>query len=208
MSSILEALRELEGAKPPSSRSRVAWAGGGEERPPLRRAAEALGIVAFGLGLGAAGFGLVLWLGAPDAPEPATPPAVASATAAGTTVAQAPHAASRPALAPAAPAPPIPAWLARMGPPRGRVDAEVGAHAAGTETRADEQTSVGAPGLALVDVRYAESRGQRTATLRIDGSPVVLREGESAHGIEVQLVTRDGAYVRRGAEVLMLERPR
>jgi len=33
---------------------------------------------------------------------------------------------------------------------------------------------------------------------------VTLREHESAHGIEVQLIQPDGVYVRRGAEVFML----
>jgi len=58
--------------------------------------------------------------------------------------------------------------------------------------------------MSLVRVHYSESRSERTATLRIDGSAVVLHEGETVQGIELQLVTADGAYVRRGGEVLML----
>ena len=197
MSSILEALKELEGSKPSSRRSRVAWAtASAEERTPLGRAAEVLGIVAFGLVLGGVGFGLVLWLGAPSGPTPATAPAPVAA--------QAPIAApaAPQALAPTPPAPPVPAWLARMGAPRGQV-------AEGDEVapvpRADEPAAPRAARLSLVGVRYGESRADRSATLRIDGSPVVLQEGDTAHGIELQLVTPSGAYVRRGNEVLMLE---
>jgi hypothetical protein len=61
-----------------------------------------------------------------------------------------------------------------------------------------------AVGLSLVRVNYSESRSERTATLRIDGSAIVIHEGETVQGIELQLVTAEGAYVRRGGEVLML----
>ena len=201
MSSILEALRELEGTKPSAQRSRVAWASGeAEERSPMRRAAELLGIVAFGLALGGVGFGLILWLGSPDTPT-ATPPTAASTTQ--TTPGPTPPAS--PALTPAAPAPPVPGWLARMGPPRGRV---AGGDDAAPASSAGESAAPRAAGLSLVSVRYGDSRGARTATLRIDGSPVVLHEGETVSGVELQLVTPTGAYVRRGGEVLMLESSR
>jgi len=201
VSSILEALRELEGTKPSAQRSRVAWASGeAEERSPMRRAAEVLGIVAFGLALGGVGFGLILWLGSPDTPT-ATPPTAASTTQ--TTPGPTPPAS--PALTPAAPAPPVPGWLARMGPPRGRV---AGGDDAASASSTGESAAPRAAGLSLVSVRYGDSRGARTATLRIDGSPVVLHEGETVSGIELQLVTPTGAYVRRGGEVLMLESSR
>jgi hypothetical protein len=201
VSSILEALRELEGTKPSSQRNRVAWASGeGEERSAVRRAAELLGIVAFGLGLGGAAFALFVWLGAPSEPEA---PASASVTA------PAPHStpasAARQALAPAAPAPPAPGWLARMGAPRGHVD---GGDDVRGGTPADAPVAPRAAGLRLVRIQHAESRSERSATLQIDGDAVVLHEGDTAHGIELQLVTPTGAYVRRGGEVLMLEPPR
>ena len=194
MSSILEALRELEGTKPKAQRSRVAWASGAEERSPMRRAAEILGIVAFGLLLGGVGFALIVGLGPSDAPKASTPTVAATAPI--------PAPAAPPALAAAAPAPPVPGWLARMGPPRGRVD---GGDDAASASSAEAPGAQRAAGLSLVSVRYGDSRGARTATLRIDGSPIVLHEGETASGIELQLVTPTGAYVRRGGEVLMLE---
>jgi len=194
VSSILEALKELEGSKPSSHRSRAAWAAGApEERPPLRHAAEVFGVVAFGLGLGAAGFALVLWLGSASESEPAAGAPSAPAV-------RPEAAAASPALPPAAAAPSVPPWLARMGPPRGRVEGD-------DRPAATEQATADAPraaGLSLVRVHYSESRSERTATLRIDGSAVVLHEGETVQGIEIQLVTAEGAYVRRGGEVLML----
>ena len=196
MSSILEALKELEGSKPSSHRSRAAWAAGApEEWPPLRRAAEVFGVVAFGLGLGAAGFALVLWLGSGAESEPA-----AGAPSVPAHVQRPEPGAAAPALPPAAAAPSVPPWLARMGPPRGRVEGD-------DQPAAAEQATADAPraaGLSLVRVHYSESRSERTATLRIDGSAIILHEGETAQGIELQLVTAEGAYVRRGGEVLML----
>ena len=197
MSSILEALRELEGTKPSSQRSRAAWASGeAEDRSPLRRAAELAGIVAFGLVLGGAAFALFVWFGAAGEPEAQAPTAATSSAHD-----QAPAPAAPQVLAPAAPAPAVPAWLARMGPPRGRVDGE---EADRSGPRAEAPGTPRAVGLSLVGVHYGESRAERSATLRIDGSPVVLHEGDTAYGIELQLVTPRGAYVRRGGEVLML----
>ena len=191
MSSILEALRELEGTKPSSQRSRAAWAAGDtEERPPMRRAAELFGIVAFGLAIGGAGFTAILWLW-PSGGTTSGPQAPATSAAA-----------AKPGAASATPASPAPAWLGRMGPPRGRVD---GAESTRSEGTGDASAAPRGAGLSLVGVRYDESRAGRSATLRIDGSQIVLQEGESAHGIELQLVTPTGAYVRRGGEVLMLE---
>jgi hypothetical protein len=197
VSSILEALRELEGTKPSAERSRVAWAAGeAEERTSTRRAAELLGIVAFGLALGGIGFAAIVWLGSPGAPAPPAPAASAPS-------AREPAPAAAPALAPAAPAPPVPGWLTRMGPPKGRV--EGGDDARSASSAVESAAAPRAAGLSLVSVHHGNSRGTRTATLRIDGSPVVLHEGETAYGIELQLVTPAGAYVRRGGEVLMLE---
>ena len=193
MSSILEALRELEGTKPSSQRSRAAWAAGEtEERPPLRRAAELLGIVAFGLAIGGAGFTAFLFLGSPGETEQA--PAAPAGRAIGASGALPARAHS--------PTAPAPSWLDRMGPPRGRVD---GAESTRSTGSGDAAATPRGTGLSLVSVRYDDSRAGRSATLRIDGSPVVLHEGEIAHGIELQLVTPTGAYVRRGGEVLMLE---
>jgi len=51
-------------------------------------------------------------------------------------------------------------------------------------------------------VAYAPAPEKRSATLAIDGAPgVTLRQGESARGIEVQLILRDQVYLRYGGDV-------
>lgn len=195
MSSILEALRELEGSKPAAARSRAAWPGAPDEPAPAwRRAAELLGIVVVGLVVGGAGFGLVAWLGGPAEAPPAA--GVAEPPAA---VAPAPE--PPPALAATPPAQSAtPEWLARLGPPQARVGT--------TPDEVDRRppTTAGrATGLTLLAVIWDDRRAARAVTLRIGGERVTLHEGEEALGVEVQLITREGAYVRRGAEVFMLE---
>ena len=41
--------------------------------------------------------------------------------------------------------------------------------------------------------------------MRVGGTLVTLREGQSAHGVEVQLILPGSVYVRRGAEITVLE---
>ena len=70
----------------------------------------------------------------------------------------------------------------------------------------DAETPASAPGqLEVAAIDYSPDAARRAVTLRLNGASVVtLREHESAHGIEVQLIQPDGVYVRRGAEVFML----
>src|SRR5213078_2309472 len=115
VSSILEALRELEASKAPAAPGTGAWT---EERSRSRSALETIGIVAGGLAVGAAAFALVIWLAGSAFRDPAEPPsgaASATGTAPGTDTA--PAAPSPQAAEPAAP----PAWLGRAEPPRARV---------------------------------------------------------------------------------------
>ena len=53
----------------------------------------------------------------------------------------------------------------------------------------------------LRSIGYVTAPEKRTATLTIDGAPVTLRQGESASGIEVQLILREAVYVRHGPDV-------
>jgi len=63
--------------------------------------------------------------------------------------------------------------------------------------------------LEVAAIDYSPDVTRRAVTLRMNGAGVItLRERESAHGIEVQLIQPDGVYVRRGAEVFMLAAPR
>ena len=219
MSSILEALRELERRRPPATQSAAAPA-----EPPsnVNRAVATLGIGAIGLVVGALVLILSIWISslvratAPPAPPAPAPPAQAPAPPA-----QAP---APPAQAPAddaqAPAPSHLAWLDKVDPPRARIDGRAPAaperparSLAGRQERvmaeppaSDTETPASAPGqLEVAAIDYSPDAARRAVTLRLNGASVVtLREHESAHGIEVQLIQPDGVYVRRGAEVFML----
>ena len=212
MSSILEALRELERRRPPATQSAAAPA-----EPPsnVNRAVATLGIGAIGLVVGALVLILSIWISslvratAPPAPPAPAPPAQAPAP---------------PAQAPAddaqAPAPSHLAWLDKVDPPRARIDGRAPAaperparSLAGRQDRvmaeppaSDAETPASAPGqLEVATIDYSPDAARRAVTLRLNGASVVtLREHESAHGIEVQLIQPDGVYVRRGAEVFML----
>jgi hypothetical protein len=159
---------------------------------------------------------LIVWLtGAPsDTPEPGAG-SVAPDAAARTAAVPAPVVpAPAPALAAAA-APPMaapPAWLGRAERPH----AEVGPAASpATEVAMSRPPSTGsAPAreaapvhggsLAIHAINYtAETRG-RTVTLSVGGRTVTLHEGQSAAGVEVQLILPEAVYVRQGNEVVML----
>jgi len=64
------------------------------------------------------------------------------------------------------------------------------------------------PGTSTVRVQsigYSQAEGKRTVTLAVDGgSAVTLHQGESAGGVEVQLILPEAVYVRRGADVFAL----
>jgi len=201
MSSILEALRELEAHRPQATPSVTAPA---EPPSPVNRAVATVGVGAIGLVIGALALLLCVWIAglvrvteSHEGPPPGNAPRASSA------------AAPPPAAAGLA-------WLQRADPPRARVGP--GAPAA-TERQdramAERPASTpaapaSAPGqLEVVAIDYAPDTARRTVTLRLDGASVVtLREHESARGIEVQLIQADGVYVRRGAEVFVLPRPR
>jgi hypothetical protein len=113
---------------------------------------------------------------AADAPPAARPPRANERSAA---VVAEPVAAARPAKRPVQEAP----------PPR---------HAA-----LGDEAPAAAPGVEVRAIDYHED-GDRSVTLRIAGSPSVrLREGESAQGIDVQLIKPDLVYLRRGGSIFV-----
>jgi hypothetical protein len=144
----------------------------------------------------------------PPLPVPVTPPAAApamrhdepprarverrsSARPAASAVPAAPPApVTAPPPAPAVPNPePGPQAAAAPAPP------VVASAASGSE-----------PVVRLRSIGYGDASDRRTATLAIDGAqPVTLRQGESASGIEVQLILRDSVYVRHGPDVFAVE---
>src|SRR5207302_1613809 len=59
--------------------------------------------------------------------------------------------------------------------------------------------------VAVSAISYSPDVGRRRVTMRVGGTLVTLREGQSVHGVEVQLILPGSVYVRRGAEITVLE---
>ena len=191
MSSILEALRELEGRRPPTTQSIAIPA---EQPTAVNRTTQVVGIVSIGLVLGALAFLLFLAIsGALRAFASRERPA--------------------PIVSAEAPAPSRarPAWLETADPPRARVErtaAEPARPVAERPVRAARADGAGSSAIEVADIDYSPDAARRVATLRLDGAVVRLHERQSEQGIEVQSIQPDGVYVRRGADVFMLAPPR
>jgi len=54
-------------------------------------------------------------------------------------------------------------------------------------------------------ISYSPDSRRRSVTLRVGGTLATLREGQSMHGVEVQLILPGSVYVRRGGDVVVLE---
>jgi len=69
-------------------------------------------------------------------------------------------------------------------------------------------SSGGEPRVEVKSIAYAKGRSMRAVTLQIDGArPVTLHEGESAGGVEVQLILPETIYLRHGANIYAVGRP-
>jgi len=203
VSSILEALRELEGERPPATRRELPPA----EKPPsvTRRATGALIPVMGGLAVGVVAFGLYAW-----GPRLVVPPTSSEPAA---------RVAAPPADAGTAERP---TWLDKADAPRARVNRGVtpapaperaaartpaeaaSADAAPAEPHEEPRASSSGGQVAVESISYSENPGARVATIRFKGRRVTLREREAIDGIEVQLIMPNGVYVQRGAETYML----
>ena len=65
------------------------------------------------------------------------------------------------------------------------------------------------PRIQVGAIRYSQAPPERTVTLAIDGgTPLTLHQGESTGDLEVQLILPDGVYVRRGGHVWMVSADR
>jgi hypothetical protein len=217
VSSILEALRELEGERPPASRRDI------PPPEPPRKARKALGAfipIIGGLAVGMVVFGLWAW--GPNLVPTAPPPASSPGPVAGATASA------------AAPAADHPTWLDTAEPPRARVTrgatpppAPEPERSAAVERPAppppprrpttaddegsprpadDEPPAARSSGgqVAVESVAYATDAGARVATIRYHGRRVTLRQRETIGDIEVQLIMPNGVYVQRGGEVFLL----
>jgi hypothetical protein len=215
MSSILEALKELEG-----DRARVSKKATSVVDAPHapERSLGALIPLSGGLAIGIVAFGLYAW-GPRFAASPPAPPPVPSAGAAADTKAP----------------PRSPEWLERAEPPRARVAplADAPSPPRPATPAAEAPTSDGAAKAAAPPTpkaaaapKAAATRGagdrqvqleglgfsahtyQRTVTLLVDDRRATLHQGEALGGVEVQLIMADGVYLQRGSEVFFVSWPR
>ena len=208
MSSILEALRELEARRPATTRSVAAPSA---PPNPVNRGIETVGIAAIGLVVGGLVFAFATalwWL------VPATASRLAATAPPRSPSVEKPQAATN--VSPAATNTPPgarPAWLDAAEPPRAKIAqtaqaAQTAAAPAPREPASERGRTAGTRGPGSVEVTsiaYSADPGSRAVTLSVDGGQLVtLHERTSAHGIEVQLIERDGVYVRRGGEVIRL----
>jgi hypothetical protein len=194
VSSILDALQELETGAPPDAEEMP----GAAEQPLAAWKAAALLAVAVALGTGGA-----LLLVSGGLPEPVEHDAAPRATEVAAV------------LPPAAPAPPLPAALRESDPPRARVTAmetsgPVDAPPRPARSLASARTPRaralprprGEPAVQVRSLSYSAVPEERAVALSVGGGgPVTLREGESARGVQVQLILPDGAYVRHGGQI-------
>jgi len=208
VSSILEALRELEASKSPATPGTVDWT---DEGIRSRTSLETFGIIGAGLLLGAMVFLLVVWLSAPSAPAPAEPAAVLPGPSAVPPPA-ALEQSTGPATVPGAP----PAWLERAAPPHARVAPDASPSERELSAPSTASATVRQPArpgaisatpadVAVTSISYSADGRRRSVTMRVDGQLATLREGQSAHGVEVQLILPAEVYVRRGADIVVLE---
>lgn len=132
-----------------------------------------------------------------------------------------PHAiaAPRPALRPggvtaSTPARPMPRTAPsgsragmRQGKPRREATARQPGEgpAAARDDREARSPMSGGTGVRVLSIAYSPDVAERTAALRIDGQTVTLHQGESASGLEVQLILPRSVYLRRGGDIFAVD---
>ena len=220
MSTILQALRELEGKIAPEDAA--AWTA--EDRRWRWGLAAVAGVTILAAGAGAAFFFM-----RHDAPTPPVAQVVPQAPTAAPVAKAVPQVPTPPPAARAAPqrpappaataapprpvAAPVPApspspaeWRSRAAPsPPPAAPVRPAAPAPSVARPEPPLRSAGEPRIQVSGIRYSSSPAERAVTLEVDGgSPVTLHQGESMGELEVQLILPDGVYVRRGGHVWML----
>jgi hypothetical protein len=212
MSSILEALRELEGDKARASGKKATSVADAPREP--ERSLSALIPLTGGLAIGVVAFGVyVAWSAGvfrATTPEASAPPeAVRSAPDAAPSGpewlerAEAPRArvTPPPAAAPPRPAPAAASATVASGAPAAAFAPALPKVASTKGSGADQQVQ-------LEGISYSANVDQRTATLRVNGRRATLRQRETLGGVEVQLIMSDGVYLQRGSDVFFVARPR
>jgi len=206
VSTILQALRELEGKIAPEDAT--AWTA--EDRRWRWGLAAVAGVTILAAGAGAAFFFI-----RHDAPTPPVAQVVPQAPTAAPVAKAVPQVPTPPPAATAAPQRPVAAPVPAPAPAEGRSRAATSPPPAAPVRPAAPAPSVarpepplrsaGEPRIQVSGIRYSSSPPERAVTLEVDGgSPVTLHQGESMGELEVQLILPDGVYVRRGGHVWML----
>ncbi len=206
MSTILQALRELEGKIAPEDAA--AWTA--EDRRWWWGLAAVAGVTILAAGAGAAFFFV-----RHDAPTPPVAQVVPQAPTAAPVAKAVPQVPTPPSAATAAPQRPVAAPVPAPAPAERRSRAATSPPPAAPVRPAAPAPSVarpepplrsaGEPRIQVSGIRYSSSPPERAVTLEVDGgSPVTLHQGESMGELEVQLILPDGVYVRRGGHVWML----
>lgn len=125
---------------------------------------------------------------------PALPPPVVHASA------EAPWARLSTSDAPSAPSA-APA-VARERTPAAEVERAVQPAVARSEDRITSPKSPSEPWVRLASVEYSPSPGRRTVSVVVNGgSPMVLHEGQSANDVQVTLILPDRVYLRHAGQV-------
>jgi hypothetical protein len=57
----------------------------------------------------------------------------------------------------------------------------------------------------VIAITYSPDASERTAALRVDGETRRVRQGDSVRGVDVQLITPDSVYLRRGKEIFAVD---
>ena len=206
MSTILQALRELEGKIAPEDAA--AWTA--EDRRWRWGLAAVAGVTILAAGAGAAFFFM-----RHDAPTPPVAQVVPQAPTAAPVAKAVPQVPTPPSAATAPPQRPVAAPVPAPAPAERRSRAATSPPPAAPVRPAAPAPSVarpepplrsaGEPRIQVRGIRYSSSPTERAVTLEVDGgSPVTLHQGESAGELEVQLILPDGVYVRRGGHVWMV----
>jgi hypothetical protein len=214
VSSILEALRELESERPRgATRERHVTVADAPGEPPVPRM-NALIPLAGGLAVGIVAVGLYVWTApGPHLAQPADPPAAMQTAPAA--------AATAPPAAPASSVEPArPNWLDRAEAPRARVStgaaapdvrdtstakrAEAPAAEAPAPAARSERGARAAGGQVQVEsIRWMGDADRSTVTLRLHGRRVTLAQHEESAGVRVHLIMPDAVYLQRGGEVFL-----
>jgi hypothetical protein len=217
VSSILEALKELEGDRARAAKKTTSVV---DVPPTPERSLGALIPLSGGLAIGIVAFGLYAWnpgfVGSPPAPQP---PPSADAVAATKAPPRSPEwlervepPRARFAPPPDTPPPPRPAPAAAEAPVvEGTAKATAPPTPKPASTPTPKTTAVRGGGDKQVQVEglaFSAHTYQRTVTLLVDGRRATLHQGEALGGVEVQLIMADGVYLQRGAEVFFVNWPR